>query len=656
MAGGRNCARGRPLRLLLAGLLALGGLLLPSAGSPAVEAAKDRCRATRAASDFRPDAPLVATYLYYWYEPEDRDDPALALHPPLGAPFDWRDPDWYRRQLRDMAEAGVDVVLPVYWGEGPAWSTRGLDSLVQARESLLSAGVKAPALGLFVDFNLYSELLPDQPELGDLTSEAGLDALAEQLAGFYERVPACHRATVDGRPLVFLWRPDTEDGGKLQFDGTTFDGLYERLTERLGARPYLVRERTWDLYAQEQGVSVASDGVFGWGAALHGPLFDANMVAIGPGYDDRALAWREGYVRARDGGRTYERDLREAVASGTPWLLLETWNELWEATAIAETAEYGREYIGLTRRYVDLLRQLSGQRARDGWYDLGSGEGAYLERLADAPQEQGLPDTIEGRSGARPLGEADGAAYFHFALRPRLSSGGAEPLLVQVEYFDEGPGSFRLEYETAGPDGPDGGAYTPTPAVTLEGTRRWRWQTFALPDASFQRRQYGGYGDFRIQDWPDEGQPSHLFGRVVVSRMPETIRPVLLGPSGLAPLARSEGPTALRWGGVEGAVGYLVEVDHVGTRDSLRTWCDAGRSDWSAGEAPCQESRAAGAPEQRWTMSWPTAQAGLYRWRVQATDGAGAPLGELSDWGFFQVLGGADVGDGKIGAAVARIE
>lgn len=641
IAGRRDPARGRArggsLRLLLAALLALAGLLLPSDGAPAAEAAKDRCRTARSGGDFRTDGPLVATYLYYWYEPEDRDDPALALHPPAGAPFDWRDPDWYRRQMRDMAEAGVDVVLPVYWGEGPAWSTRGLTSLVQARESLLAEGVKAPALGLFVDFNLYSEILPDQPELGDLTTQAGLEALAKQMEGFFERVPACHRATVGGRPLVFLWRPDTEDGGRLQFDQGTFDGLYDRLTEQLGVRPYVVRERTWDAYAQEREVSVSTDAVFGWGAALHGPLFDAHMVAVGPGYDDRALAWREGYIRPRDDGRTYGHDLREAVSSGTPWLLLETWNEWWEATGIAETAEYGRTYLDLTRRYTDLLRQLGAERARDGWYDLGNSEGAYLERLADAPQEQGFSETVEGRSGARPLGEDDGTAYFHFALRPRLSGGGAEPLLVQVEYFDEGPGSFRLEYETRSPDDPEGGAYTPTPEVTIEGTRRWRWHLFALPDADFQRRQYGGYGDFRIRDRPEEGQPSHLFGRVLVSRASEVARPVPLGPGGLATLAPSGGPTELRWRGVEGAAGYLVEVDRVGTDDALRTWCDAGPGDWSAGEAPCGESRWEGPPEQRWPMSWSVAKPGLYRWRTRATDATGLPLGDASDWSFFQV-------------------
>ena len=638
-AGRRGRSATRALRLALIALIALAGLLAPSEGPGAALAAPDGCPGERTAPSFHADAPLVLTYLYYWYEPEERDDPALALHPPADGAFDWRDRDWYQRQLRDMAEAGVDVALAVYWGDGPTWSAHGLESMVEAREELLARGAKAPALGLFVDFNLYSLLMAEDPGVADLTGDPGIDALVEQIAAFYDRVPACHRALVDGRPLIFLWRPDTEDGGRLRFDGETLKTLYRRVEERLGARPYFVRERTWDGYAREAEtpIELETDAVFGWGAGLQGPLFDAGTVAVGPGYDDRALAWREGYVREREDGRTYAKDLRTAVASGTPWLLLETWNELWEATAIAETLEHGREYIDLTRRYVDLFRQLARERARDGWFDLGSEQGAYLVRLAEAPQERGRQERADGRLGARPMGEEDGTAYFHFALRPRLSGGGPEPLMVMVEYFDEGAGSFRLEYESDDPDGPGDGAYTPTPSVSLEGTRRWRWHTFSLPDANLRRRQYSGYGDFRLQDWPLEGEPSHLFGRVIVSRAPEVARPVTLGPGGLTLLGKNEGPTELRWHGFQRATGYLVELEHVGTRDLLRTWCDAGTGEWSAGEAPCRMDRAGGIPEQRWQMSWPTTKPGLYRWRVRATDPVGAPIGEASDWGLFLV-------------------
>jgi hypothetical protein len=612
---------------------------IPDAGfapGPAAPSARD-CDGP-ADGGFRADAPLVLTYLYYWYDASSLDDPALALRPPAGSPFDWRDLAWHRRQLEDMEQAGVDVALAVYWGDRPAWSVEGLKTLVAARQSLLAAGRQAPAIGLFLDSNLYVGLLADDPELADLTSASGLDVLTEQIAGFFAHVPVCHQARMDGRPLVFLWRPDTEDGHRLRFDAETLDLLYARLTERLGTRPYLVRERTWDAQAAQAGISLQSEAVFGWGAALDGPRFERRTVAVGPGYDDRLVPWRSGYVRERVGGRAYARDLRAAVVSGTPWLLLETWNELWEATAIAETAEHGRGYLELTRRYADLFRRLGGERARDGWFDLGNGEGNHLARLASAPEERGTPASEYGRAGARPLAEADGASYFHFALLPRLSAGGPLPITVLVEYFDQGGGSFRLEYETDDPAAPSAGAFQPTPDVTVEGTGRWRWHAFFLPDADFRRRQYDGYGDFRLRDMPGDGEPSHLFGRVIVQTRPG-VRPVLLGPDALATLA--PGPdrrVEFHWRGVEGAASYRLHVSPPGSAGS--TWHLRGciAPDELADDPACERAAPGSVAEQVFRLGGPNfAGPGLYRWRVWGLDAWGVAVGEPSDWGAFLI-------------------
>lgn len=625
------------LALLLGGAAYSGHLAL----APAREVVGATCRAAGAAPaarSFRADDRLVMTYLYYWYDPASLAEPALTLRPPVGQPFDWRDPSWHRRQLADMADVGVDVALAVYWGAGLTWSVEGLDRLVDARDSLLASGARPPALGLFFDSNLYASLLAEDPTLADLTSDIGLETFANQVASFFERVPHCHRALVDGRPLIFLWRPDTEDGGVLRFEPGTLDALYDRLEERLGVRPYVVRERTWDAYAQAEGKSLQTDDVFGWGAALSGPLFVGRTVAVGPGYDDRLLPERPGYVRDREGGDGYARDLRTAALSGTPWLLLETWNELWEATAIGETAQYGREYLELTRQYVEVFHQLAGQRARDGWVDLGKREGSYLAWLTDAPEERGTPVFAGGRVGARPHVERDGAGYFHFALPPRLLSTGSTAVSVSVEYFDEGGGTFLLEYDSDDPRAPGGGLYTPTPTVTLDGSGSWRWQTFTLPDARFRRRQYGGYGDFRIQDLPARGVPGHIFGRVIVTTEPST-RPVLLSPESLSVLHQRPGHFfELRWRGVAGAAGYLVQLVPAGTAEPTRHGyspadrlrCGGGPA-WSAEGA----TQAITSEDRCLVEHVPSAPPGVYRWRAWGLDASGAPIGEPSDWGLL---------------------
>jgi hypothetical protein len=580
------------------------------------------------------------SYLYYWYDAESLDDPSLALHPPPGEPFDWRDPSWHRQQLADMGRAGIDVALAVYWGDRPDWSANGLTAMVKARQSLLAVGQQPPAIGLFLDTNLYASYELDDPDtpLTDLTDGDSLDFLADQIAGFFDRVPPCHRAQIDGRPLVFLWRPDVEGGTPLNFDQHTFERLYTRLEHRLGVRPYIVREHTWDVDAQDRGITLKTDDDYSWGAAVQGPLFEGRTVSIGPGYDDHLITDRTGYFRDRADGTAYADDLRVAATSGTRWLLLETWNELWEATAIAATAEYGRAYLELTRRHTRAFHLLAGERARDGWFDLGSGESNYLDRLAYAWQELGTRQTAAGRTGARPfMVEGDDTAYFHFALRPRLSPGGNVPLNVQVEYFDDGRGSFHLEYES-GAAGPRG-TYAPTAPVRLAGTHRWRWQTFNLIDTSFQRRQYDGYGDFRIADLPPAGEPSHLFGRVIVQRLPGG-RPVLFEPDDLATVEPTPTePLELRWRGLTRATGYGIELGSLDGTDRIWYWygcIDPER--WPGAPPDCPPGLLPDGADQRYVVpGLDAALPGQYRWRVWALDVRGAPVGAPSDWGFFQI-------------------
>ena len=621
---------------LLIGLVAVLGLV---GGPPGARAETDpACADNRGFASFGADDRLVMTYFYYWYDNESLDNPALTLHPPEGQPFDWRDPSWHRQQLVDMAEVGVDVALAVYWGETAEWSTRGLEAMVKAREQLLAEQVRPPAIGLMLDTNLYAMILPDRPELVDLTSQEGMTAFADLVGDYFAQIPPCHQARIDGRPLVFVWRADTEDGDEFEFDQRTLDGITELVAERLGVRPLFVYERTWIDHAARAGKTVTPEAWYGWGAALNGPRFEDRTVAVGPGYDDRAIVERPGYVRDRDDGRTYARDLRAAVLSGRRWLILETWNELWEGTAIAETAEYGRATLVATRRYVELFHKLNDAPARDGWFDLGTGEGAFLRRLADTPQEEGQFVVLAGRQAARAFyEEVDGAAYFHFAVEPRLGIGAHQSVAIDVEYFDEGQGSFYLEYDSDNPDGPDEGRYAASRPVIFEGTGEWRTVRFELPDASFRGRQYAGYGDFRIRAVAEEGLPQHAFGRVAITAEPGA-RPLAVAPETLSlSAATTAEPIELRWRPVDGAAGYVVDIgpyDAVAAVEHAFSPRDRDRCNGAEIEAG-HAARALTLEPRCRLAARPTDDAELYRWRVTGVDAYGRHVGSPSDWSYL---------------------
>jgi len=611
------------------------------ARTEAVDACPVDLSASKAAS-FKRDDRLVMTYYYYWYDQDSLADPAMAQHPPNDPPLDWRSVKWHERQLMDMATAGIDVALAVYWGDTSAWSVEALKPMVEARENLLAAGFRPPAIGLFFDTNLYATILPERPELADLTTADGQAMLAHQVGVFFDHIPPCHRARVDGRPLAFFWRADTEDGDRFTFDDRTFSGLNDLVMADHGERLHLVLEYTWKTNARKAGIELGAADTFRWGAALDGPRFEGRTVAIGPGYDDRTIAGRPGYTRERVDGITYSRDLRLAVMSGTPWLLLETWNELWEGTAIAETEETGRTYLGITARYTALFHQLGSEKARDAWFDLGSGQNAYLRRLADQPIEQGMPAEERGRSGARPFREEDdGTGYFHFAIDRRLQLTEAQPLTVLVEYFDEGEGSFTIEYDSLDPEALGDGVYKGADTVHYENTRTWRLHRFDLADASLLGRQYGGGGDFRIHDRPGPDDRLHAFGRVMVTAAPAT-RPVPFEPENLSFVDPSPRRTVrLRWSEAAPMPGYLVVVQPLSASDDVdmhgftiddRRRC-AGESEVERGPETHGLAQKASCDLR---MS-PDLEEGIYRWRVQGLDANGNLLGDVSDWGFFVV-------------------
>ena len=97
-----------------------------------------------------------------------------------------------------------------------------------------------------------------------------------------------------------------------------------------------------------------AENVYAWGGAVK-PNF-LGVAEIGPGYDHSAVPGREPLVTDRRGGKFYEEAWLKAIRRQPRIVIIETWNEHHEGTDIAESREYGRQYIELTRKYVDLFK------------------------------------------------------------------------------------------------------------------------------------------------------------------------------------------------------------------------------------------------------------------------------------------------------------
>jgi hypothetical protein len=445
---------------------------------------------------------IVGTYYFYWYDaptgghvrnPDGSD--ALTEHPPTLAGFSYRNVAWHKKELGDMADAGIDVALPVFWGAPSEqgthanfhWSYAGLPPLVEAREQLLREGRRPPRLGLFYDTSTLEN--NTWREHIDLTTDYGKRWFYATIRDFFSCVPPRHWALMEGRPIVLLYAAvfaKAHDQGFVDFARSQF-------RQEFGCGLWLAPQDSWQ---------VKADAVCGWGGALG--LRNPGIGELGPGYDHAAVPGRAPLVVGREGGRFYERQWTRFLRRPSNFVMLETWNEFHEGTPLCDSREYGRQYIELTRRFTDLFRHgevpawprgpFTGAAAVSFTCGLtNAGAGLVLEANDDG-------QTLMAEMGGRPaLGLKPGRSrYLYFAVDDSFKAGASTNLALEVEFFDDATGSFGVEYDGNDPRAPFAGAYSSSPEVVkLTGGKHWQTATFALPGARLNNSQNAG-ADLRV--------------------------------------------------------------------------------------------------------------------------------------------------------------
>lgn len=488
----------------------------PLAGQPTgVQAAQTPASKGQPTNPTNVPGPLdrrVFTYYFYWYETKDGkagpNGELFAIHPPAQPEMDYHNVAWHKKQLMDMRDAGIDVVLPVYWGTQPTWSTEGLVAMVKAADQMVAEGQQPPKIGLFLDTTILDGR--------NLLTQGGKDFIYREIKEFYKLVPERHRATVNGRPIIWLFKSDFASG----FDQTTFDYLYSKLAADFGGkRPFIVREVSWDLAVRpgpdgkrqvDSTQHIVTDASYFWGSAFMGALDIGTVASVGPGYDDRRIPDRPGTLRDRAGGAWYEQNLVRALKSGRNWLVVETWNELFEGTGICETTEYGRRYIELTRKYADYLKQAvtppplpAGKYAAAQQVSINLGQqdetaGLKLVQVADGLNE---PVRKGDRWARQTVAKGDsGVRYLYFDVDDDFIFNQSSKVTLVVDYFDEGKAHLGVQYDSWGPNTSNltDAIYKYAPMVDTNNSLAWRTATVTIPDARFGNRQNSG-ADFRLR-------------------------------------------------------------------------------------------------------------------------------------------------------------
>ncbi|MBU6399894.1 MAG: DUF5010 domain-containing protein [Verrucomicrobia bacterium] len=308
------------------------------------------------ARTFKSTDRVVGAYYFYWYDVDTKEhivnddgSDALTDHPAAMDDFAYTSIRWHKQQLTDMMAAGIDVLLPVFWGApserdpraGLHWSFAGLPPLVQARAELVREGKRPPRIGLFYDtstlqWNSWHEHI-------DLTTDFGKRWFYATVRDFFSLIPPRDWAMIEGHPLVLLYAAAFAKN----YDQGFIDYTKEQFAQDFAGRvPYLVRQNSWHILA---------DNTCAWGGALG--LQNPGVADLGPGYDHSAVPGRTPLVVPREGGKFYERNWLKFLRQPSHLVMLETWNEFHEGTDICDSREYGRRYIELTRQYVDRFKR-----------------------------------------------------------------------------------------------------------------------------------------------------------------------------------------------------------------------------------------------------------------------------------------------------------
>jgi hypothetical protein len=500
--------------MVLAALLSLGlGLSPAGAASPPGQTAPGVASTSPRIRDKH-----VAAYFFYWY------DPATGLHTrnPDGSdsltdhPADfylsflsYESPLWFRQELLDMMSAGVDIVLPVFWGsaEESFWSVAGLENLVLAAQELTDEGQPPPKIGMFFDTSSLPQQNHGQPP--DLTTESGRSMFCGTISTFFGLVPERFRAEVGGRPIIYLYVASMAKA----YDQALFDTLNRRFQEEFGTTPFIIRETSWE--------GVQTDGEYAWGTAVLGPRVFGPSASLGPGFDDSAVQGRPRVTfRDRECGEFYA-DAWEAVRdSGAKLVSIETWNEFHEATDIAFSREFGRSYMDITADNIRRWRETQEEEAGLVWTALGRSPCLHgLHPAANGGDGTWLTAFVAGREAAYPdPATVPPSRYIYLDARDDVFHARAVEVYLTVEYFDGGTGEWWVDYDGLP------GAYTRTPSVRLQDSGLWKRQTFHLPDAFFGGRENFD-ADLRLVSGTAGSSPANYFSRVWVSTSPPSNQP-----------------------------------------------------------------------------------------------------------------------------------
>jgi hypothetical protein len=345
------------------------------------------------------------------------------------------------KDLTDMRDAGFDFFTVWFPGNLIEMNTQA----VVATRQLVGAAVQvqnAPKFALLLDpVHVKAEPFIRNVNTNlDLNDEATQGQLIKIAEDYFSLVPRERWATIDGRPMIFLYYQGSD------IIATQNTGLIARLRERFlathGVDPYVIPDRLYDPNAT---LNLPADDFFSWGAGEcsscvggSSGFAQRSTFEIGPGFNDGTR------VRDRENGGYYERGWDRASGKGNHIAIVDTWNYWVEGAAIAESREYGRQYIDIsatkTAEFKSTSRNYSS--ATTVSTDMSRSPAVVNGLMQDeVPSSLSTFDPAGGRRAAGPS--------MSFSVHDSFQESAAADVRITVVYLDAGVNIIDVKVDGA---------------------------------------------------------------------------------------------------------------------------------------------------------------------------------------------------------------
>ena len=399
----------------------------------------------------------------------------------------------HTKDLTDMRDANIDLALVWYTGNSLDANTQGV---VGIRKMVEAAQVMTnpPKFGLLLDpvnnkgekiFRNFNENL----NLNDPGTYGQFIKLAED---YFSLVPRSMWATIDGKPVIALYyqgsdHVTTQNPQIVQL-------LRERFQATHGVSPYVIAD---NLYDPGRSMNPPPDDFFSWGAGLcnetcvggNAGFAQRSAFEVGPGFHDNPVPPHQARQRDRENGAFYQRGWDRAAGKGNHLVLIDTFNYWVEGAAIAESREFGRLYLDITRDSA------AAHKARN-FASANSVTRNYATNVVSGITQDEVPD---GFTQADARGRRASGTTMLFSIDDTFVESANTPVTIRVRYVDAGPLFIDVKY-----DGPNG--QTDAGRVVITGSG-------AIREAAFNVTAYLGN---RLNEANDIRLDTNVAGQMVI--------------------------------------------------------------------------------------------------------------------------------------------